>query len=238
MAELKSSSSLSLRVCVSFAAILAPFILLSKGIFGSFLFTFSVPLIWQFGFLGKSIYSLGLRRDFLRSSLIAGLISGVILGLLGGSILKLLGITGYIFTGGQTLRISIGAFPAEFSLQNELGYRLLNMSATPAGIFVYLLFSVLVIGLGEELFWRGFVLKKIFNHAPMHAAIWITAILFAAIHFYIFAVLPFAAGVIFLAIIAIAGACWGYLFMFFNNLWPVAISHGIAAFIIWKYYFF
>lgn len=238
MTELRSSQSLRLRICISFLAILAPFLLLSKGIFGSFLFTFSVPLIWQVGFRGKSIGSLGLRRDPLWSSVIAGLTSGVILGLLGGNLLKLLGITGYIFTSAHALRLSIGAFPVAFSLQNELGYRLLNMSDTPAGIVIYLLFSIFVIGLGEELFWRGFVLKKILNRMPRHTAIWITAVLFAAIHCYIFTILPFAAGVIFLGLIAIAGACWGYLFIVFNNLWPAAISHGIAAFIIWKYYFF
>jgi len=238
MVESITHQRLSLRICLVLALIVIPFILINKGIFGSFLFTFSIPLIWQVGFLGKPIDSLGLRQDSRRSSLLAGLISGIVLGLLGGNILKLLGITGHIFTSGHTLRFSVGFFPVEFSLQNELGYRLLNMSNTPAWIFIYILFLVFVIGLGEELFWRGFVLQKITNCVSMHAAIWICAVLFAAIHFYLFIVLPVVTGLIFLALIALAGACWGYLFKFYRTIWLVAVSHGIAAFIIWKYYFF
>jgi len=50
--------AVALRILVSIAAILVPLVFLFKGIFGSFIFTFSTPLIWQFGFLGKPISSL------------------------------------------------------------------------------------------------------------------------------------------------------------------------------------
>jgi membrane protease YdiL (CAAX protease family) len=174
----------------------------------------------------------------IKSSIIIGLLSGCILGFLGGNLLKFLGITGYVYSNLHRLQFSIGALNIDFPLQKELGYRLLKVSTTPVGVYVYLLFSIFVIGLGEEIFWRGFIQKKISDYSSMDAAIWLTAVLFAAIHFYIFAVIPINAGICFLVLIAISGVCWGYLFKYFNNVWSAAISHGSAAFIIWKYYFF
>jgi hypothetical protein len=33
------------------------------------------------------------------------------------------------------------------------------------------------------------------------------------------------------------GVFWGYLFEYFDNLSSPALSHGILAFVIWRYYF-
>jgi hypothetical protein len=41
-----------------------------------------------------------------------------------------------------------------------------------------------------------------------------------------------------MALIAIGGIVWGYLFDVLKNIWVVAISHGITSAIIWKYFFF
>ena len=238
MAEHDISPSTIFRLSISLLAILLPAILLIKGIYGSFIFTFSIPLIWQVGFSGKQFSSLGLRRNSIKSSIIIGLVSGCILGFVGGNLLKFLGITGYVYNNMNKLQFSIGAFNIVFPLQKELGYQLLAMSNSLVGMTVYLIFCFFLIGFGEELFWRGFIQKKISGYLSANTSIWLTAILFALIHFYIFTILPIKIGICFLFLIAISGVAWGYLFKYSSNVWSPAISHGITAFIIWKYYFF
>jgi len=238
MVEHRISPSIILRLCISFLAILLPVILLVKGIYGSFVFTFSIPLIWQVGFLGKPFSSLGLRTDSIKSSIIIGLVSGCILGLIGGNSLKFIGVTGYVYSNMDKLQLSIGDFNIAFPLQKELGYRLLSTSNSLVGVGLYLIFCFFLIGLGEEIFWRGFIQKKISKRLSVNLSIWITATLFALTHFYIFTILPIKLGIFFLFLIAISGVVWGYLFKYFNNIWSSVISHGITAFIIWKYYFF
>lgn len=228
----------SFRLFISIAAIVAPSIFLANGIYGSFIFTFSIPIIWQIGFLGKAIDSLGLKISSIKFSILTGVASGCLIGFIGGSILKYLGTTGYFYNAAHRLQVSIGAFNIAFSLQKELGYRLLNISNSAVGVCLYFLFCILVIGLGEEIFWRGFIQKKLSGYFSPNKSIWFTAILFSLIHFYIFTILPVKIGVSFLILIALAGGIWGYLFKYFDNVWSSAISHGIVAFIIWKYYFF
>ena len=231
-------SSIFSRICISLIACILPIIFLRKGIYGSFLFTFSIPLLWQIGFRGNSIASLGLKGNRIPASILAGLISGCIVGFLGGNILRLIGITGYSFKELHKLQWIFAGFKVTFPLAHELGYQLLNRSHTWIGLGVYLVFCILIIGLGEELFWRGFIQKKIARYLSTEVSIWLTAIAFALIHFYVFQIIPYKIGILFLVLVALAGALWGYLFEHFHNLWPAAISHGLVAFIIWKYYFF
>ena len=226
------------RFCTAFMSIFIPFLLLTNGIYGSFIFCFSVPFIWQFVYLGKPVSSLGLRKKFLGVSVVWGIVSGSILGLLGGKALQLFGLTSYSLVNTQNIQFGIGAFKIKFSLAGELGYQLLIMSNSLKGLLLYFLFSVLVIGLGEEIFWRGFIQRKIANRVTKPAAIWVTAVLFALIHSYVFIIVPVNKGIILLVPIGIAGVIWGYLYEKTDNIWSVAISHGIAAVIIWKYYFF
>jgi len=228
----------TLRILISITAVIFPLVLLFKGIFGSFIFTFSIPILWQFGFSGKPVSSLSIKPDRVKASVVIGVITGCILGFAGGGILKSLGIAGYIFNDLHQLKLSLGPLNAAFSLQKELGYQLLAISNSFAGLCVYLIFSIFMIGFGEEFFWRGFIQQKLSEHISANIAIWITAVLFSLIHFYIFTLLPIKAGTIFLLLIAIAGIAWGYLLKYFGNIWPSAISHGITAFIIWKYFFF
>lgn len=237
MAETKVKQRLILRLCVLFIAIISPAILLIKGIYGSFVFTFSIPLIWQVSFLGELLASLGLKKTSIKFSVI-GLISGCILGLIGGNLIKILGVAGNVFGRTDKLQLSVGALNISFPLQNELGYRLLTASNSLAGLILYLIFCFFLVGLGEEIFWRGFIQNKISKYFSANLSILITAILFALIHFYIFAILPVKPGVFFLFLIAVSGAVWGYLFKYSNSIWPSVISHGVASFIIWKYYFF
>ncbi|MBL7198310.1 MAG: CPBP family intramembrane metalloprotease [Candidatus Omnitrophica bacterium] len=226
------------RFCVALVSIFMPFILLNRDIYGSFIFSFSIPFIWQIVYLGKSVSSLGLRRKSLGVSIVVGIISGYVLGLLAGRALQLFGLTSYPLVNTHNIQFGIGAFKIKFSLARELGYQLLVISNSLKGLLLYFLFSIVVIGLGEEIFWRGFVQRKIANRVKKSTAIWMTAILFALIHSYIFIIVPVNKGIILLMFLGIAGAIWGYLYEKIDNIWSVAISHGIAAAIIWKYYFF
>lgn len=72
----------------------------------------------------------------------------------------------------------------------------------------------------------------------MHASVWLVAILFGLVHFYLLLIVPFREGVLFMGLIALAGAAWGYLYEYFGNIWSCAFSHGVAAFIIWRYFVF
>ncbi|MFC1805116.1 CPBP family intramembrane glutamic endopeptidase [Candidatus Omnitrophota bacterium] len=227
-----------LRLMILFFAVLAPIILLRNGIFGSFVFTFSIPLLWQVSLKGKPLSSLGLSRRFLGRSIFSGLVTGAVIALVCAAALNLFGIRGYVFSSIHKLEYSLGAMKISFSLERELGYRLLTASNSARGFLLYLLFSILAIGLGEELFWRGFIQKKLSGRFKENLSIWLSAILYGLSHFYIFLILPARSAIIFLAGIVVIGAFWGYLFKFCRNIWAPAISHGLVAFIIWKYYFF
>jgi membrane protease YdiL (CAAX protease family) len=226
------------RIAIALAAAVIPILLFARGIFGSFLFTFSVPLFWHVGVRGESINSLGVNRKMLTPAILVGSTTGLLLGLLGGMVLKRCGMTGHAYTDLHTLNISLASINVTFTLQKELGYQLLLMNRTWGGGLLFLLFCVFMVGIGEELFWRGFVQQKFSHYMTKPRSIWLTAVLFGMVHCYLFAVLPMGTGVLFLALIALAGAFWGYLFERFGSLWAPALSHGIAAFIIWKYYFF
>lgn len=86
------------------------------------------------------------------------------------------------------------------------------------GLIFNLLVLAIVAGLGEELFFRGCIqqiMKKIFvNH---HAAIWITAIIFSAVHFQFYGFIPRV----------LLGALLGYLFMWSGNIWIPVIIHTL-----------
>jgi len=86
----------------------------------------------------------------------------------------------------------------------------------------YLVVAIIVIavipGIGEELLFRGFlqnILKRIVHND--HLAIWITAILFSAIHFQFYGFIPRM----------LLGALFGYLYVWSGNLLIPIIAHFI-----------
>jgi membrane protease YdiL (CAAX protease family) len=226
------------RVAIAFLAVAVPLFLFMKEIFGSFLFTFSVPLFWHVGVRGASLRALGITRKNLVAAMLIGIVAGVVLGLLGGIVLSQCGMTGHAYTDLHTITLSFAPIDMTFALQNELGYRLLSMHAVPGSGLLFLLFCVLLVGAGEELFWRGFIQQRLSRYMAKSCSLWLTAALFGMVHWYLFTVLPLGSGALFLVLIALAGALFGYLFERCGSLVAPALSHGIAAFIIWKYYFF
>jgi membrane protease YdiL (CAAX protease family) len=232
-----SSVSNSWRLFISAMAVSLPFLFLSLDIYGSFLFTIPFVLLWQIGLRNRPLSCLGIGRPSF-FSLAIGLTSGIALGFACGQMLEFLGITGYTLGSSHALEYSLGPINIVLPIGRELGYRLLIESTTLKGTFFYLLFCLLVVGFGEELFWRGFIQARIAAYLPKRAALIITALLFSLVHFYIITITPLAAGLSFLLLIAGAGLIWGYMCLYFGNIWAGTLSHALCAFVIWKYYFF
>lgn len=81
-------------------------------------------------------------------------------------------------------------------------------------------------GLTEEVFFRG-VLQPLFQNITKnkHAAIWITAIIFSAIHFQFYGFIPRM----------LLGALFGYLYVYTNNIavpiWAHILNNGLSLII-------
>lgn len=85
-----------------------------------------------------------------------------------------------------------------------------------------LLFNIFLIGIipaiGEELLFRGVIQRVITDWSKnKHVAIWVTAILFSALHMQFYGFIPRA----------ILGALFGYLLVWSGNLWLPVIAHFI-----------
>ena len=85
-----------------------------------------------------------------------------------------------------------------------------------------MVFNVILIGLipaiGEELFFRG-VLQRIFGELfkNKHWSVWITAVIFSAVHLQFFGFVPRL----------LLGAMLGYLFLWSGSLWLPIIAHFV-----------
>ena len=66
----------------------------------------------------------------------------------------------------------------------------------------------------------------------------LTTLCFLLIHLYLFNFLSIPLGILFLLLIAAGSILWGYLYIHFGNICFNAISHGIVAFVLWRYLFF
>lgn len=95
-----------------------------------------------------------------------------------------------------------------------------------------LLFNLFMLALlpaiGEELIFRGTIQQIIAKRVNVHAAVWITAIVFSAIHMQFYGFLPRM----------FLGAVLGYLFVWSGNLWYPIIGHfaNNAAAVLLTYY--
>ena len=73
----------------------------------------------------------------------------------------------------------------------------------------------LVPAIGEELFFRGIIQKKLENILTPHLSVFIASFIFSAIHFQFFGFLPRF----------ILGLILGYLFLYSRNLWAPIFAH-------------
>lgn len=88
-------------------------------------------------------------------------------------------------------------------------------TTTLGGLFVNITIIALVAAVTEELFFRGIVQRLLEERTNYHIAIWITAIIFSAIHFQFLGFLPRL----------VLGAMFGYLAVFSESLWLPIVAH-------------
>jgi membrane protease YdiL (CAAX protease family) len=112
----------------------------------------------------------------------------------------------------------------------EIILAFLNMN-TYWDLFFNIIVMAIIPAFGEELLFRGLLQKSLFKKiGEIHISIFITALLFSAIHFHLDGLLPrFFLGIIL-----------GYLFYWSGSLWIPIIAHFInnALAIIFSYPFF
>jgi len=95
--------------------------------------------------------------------------------------------------------------------------------ASPAQTILGFVVIAILAGLTEEFFFRG-VIQPIFQNSTKnkHTAIWITAIIFSAIHFQFYGFIPRM----------LLGALFGYLYVYTNNIavpiWAHILNNGFT----------
>lgn len=92
------------------------------------------------------------------------------------------------------------------------------LDRSTSGLIINLVVIAFMAGLSEEIFFRGLV-QRLFieNKVNVHVSVWITAILFSAIHLQFFGFLPRL----------LLGAVLGYLYAYTNNLWVPILAHTV-----------
>lgn len=169
--------------------------------------TFLVPAILFMWILYRNRSWLQLRMANI-PSMKATLLSGLLMVLL-------LPIVQWVYWFNHQLPLPDWAIQQE-SLINNIINSLLHIS-TSYELVINLVVIAVLPALGEELVFRGVIQQKIGEQISAHGAIWITAILFSAIHLQFQGFLPRM----------FLGAALGYLFYWSNNLWVPIFAHFI-----------
>lgn len=119
----------------------------------------------------------------------------------------------FVFWGGKAVSGLLLPFSAE-----QIGAIYGKGEGTPLWLIAFLLFFVT--GPCEELYWRGYLQKKLmlrFGNFPG----WLLGIVFyAGVHIWSFNFMLIGSA-------AVAGAFWGAMYWRLNNLGPVIVSHSI-----------
>ncbi|WP_282140139.1 CPBP family intramembrane glutamic endopeptidase [Cytobacillus oceanisediminis] len=118
-----------------------------------------------------------------------------------------------------------GLFWAGYSLFEILNLPLVNQVEklygrfSPSFIWHYIVL-ILIIVPGEEVFWRGFVQKRLMKLTTVKLSIILSSLLYSSVHFYSgYWMLAFAA--------LIAGLFWGWLYAWKRSIPLVIVSHLI-----------
>lgn len=96
----------------------------------------------------------------------------------------------------------------------QLTNAMLSVNSVP-GLLVNIGLIAVIPAVGEELFFRGTIQRLLQGKMKMHAAIWITALIFSSIHFQFYGFIPRL----------LMGAFLGYLFAWTRNLWIPILAH-------------
>lgn len=121
------------------------------------------------------------------------------------------------------LEASLKAMEAE---AEALTKRLLTMNSVGEFLFTIGLVA-LIPAVGEELFFRGVIQKLIHTKWGPHAAVWLTALIFSAIHFQFYGFVPRM----------MLGALMGYLLVWSGSLWYPIVAHFVNNATVVFFYF-
>jgi membrane protease YdiL (CAAX protease family) len=110
---------------------------------------------------------------------------------------------------------------------NELTERILQVKGIGALLFNVLLVAIIP-ALSEEFFFRGAVLKLLSGKNKYVLSIWITAIIFSAIHMQFYGFVPRM----------LFGVFFGYLVLWSGSLWLPVIAHFVNNVVSVLFYYF
>ena len=175
--------------------------------------TLNIVLVVAAGFLIDRGYGARLRRDAS-----SGILRKVALGMASAGLLYA------VFAAGRVAALRLFPF-AGYAIGDIYALR----SGVPLGRIVLLL--GLVIGPGEELFWRGFLQEGTGATTRRAFGFALTALLYAAVHL--------ASGNIILVLSAsVCGVFWGWLYLRFRSPILNVVSHTVwdlAVFVIFPF---
>lgn len=119
--------------------------------------------------------------------------------------------------GGFLLGDQLAQLLFPFAKDGIDGVYAFKSTASPIRIGVLML---VIIGPGEELFWRGFVQRRLQNEINPWGGFILATIVYSAIHI--------ASGNLILVLAAaVCGVFWGYLYLRYNSILLNVISHTI-----------
>ena len=98
----------------------------------------------------------------------------------------------------------------------------------PQSVFMFFIYNLLVQAFGEELFFRGFILKELLNRIGEHVAIIISALFFGVVHLPLLIIAPGLVSVFFVINSVLVGIIFAYIFVKRESLIPSWVAHTIA----------
>lgn len=186
----------SIAICVIFAAVLWFIIFVVKPLnFWASMLCGIILLLMTAALFDRAFFKIGKLKP---RYIIIGIISAVLL-------------YGVFYVGNY---LSAFIIPLK---DEQIANVYMNRNGTnPYFIFAALL---LVIGPGEELFWRGFVQKKLSERYGLKS-IFIAAVLYAVVHVVTLNLMLIIAALV-------CGLFWGGLYYREKSLYPVIVSHAL-----------
>lgn len=136
-----------------------------------------------------------------------------------------------VFVGLLGAAVLYGVFYLGFQISTRLfGFaagQVDSIYSIRSGVNPMLISLLLVfwIGPAEEIFWRGFVQRRLSARYGTVLGFLATSAIYAAVHCVSFNFMLLAAA-------AICGGFWGLMFAWRRNLWPVIISHAVWGIVI------
>ncbi len=129
----------------------------------------------------------------------------------------------YIVMLNESVRLpeSFASFEASLRALEEMAQQMvLSIIGNPtvSGLIISIVLIGVLTGIGEEVFFRGAmqsILVRMFGNR--HAAVWVTAVIFSAVHFEFFGFVPRL----------LLGAFLGYLVVWSGSLWLPILAHSL-----------